>query len=374
VSRRGRGEGSIYQRKSDGLWVGAYSGADGRRRFLYGRTRSEVRDRLVVALRQAQQGVEPGPARLTFGRFLDQWLEAIMPTVRPRTFHSYSDMLRLHVRADLGAVLLTRLTAADIQRLLSKKLASGLSPRTVQYLHAIVRRSLGHAERWGLVPRNVARLVEAPRVRHPEIVPLTPDQARRLLAFVHGSRDEALYTVAIAMGLRQGEALGLRWGDVDLEAGTLSVRHTLQRLGSEVELVGPKTEKSRRTLAMPGPVVASLREHRRGQLEERIAAGPAWQDGDFVFASPIGTPLDASAVTRRYQRTLKAAGLPRQRFHDTRHACATFLLVQGVPMRVVQEILGHSRLSTTADVYSHVLPTLRRDAADRMGILLGEAL
>jgi integrase len=374
VSRRGNGEGSIYQRRADALWVGAYAGADGRRHVIYGKTRSEVRDRLIVALRDAQQGVTPGPARLTVGAFLDQWLKAIQPSVRPRTLDSYSQMLRLHVRPDLGDLPLVRLTGADIQGLLGKKMAAGLSPRTVQYIHAIIRRACGHAEKWGLVSRNVARLVEGPRVRRAEITPLTPGQARQLLAFVHGTRHEALYTVAIAMGLRQGEALALRWSDIDFDAGALTVRHALQRLGGRVELVEPKTEKSRRTLAMPGPVVAALREHRRRQLEERIVAGPAWQDLDFVFASPIGTPLDGSAVTRRYQRTLKAAGLPRQRFHDTRHACASFLLAQGVPLRVVQEVLGHSRISTTADIYSHVLPTLQREAADRMAELLDQAL
>ncbi|MGA2513933.1 MAG: tyrosine-type recombinase/integrase [Candidatus Limnocylindrales bacterium] len=373
MAKRGNGEGSIYQRSSDDRWVGAYTATDGRRRVIYGNTRSEVRDRLVVVQREALQGIAQTPARLTVEAFLDQWLDAVKPSLRPRTFASYSDLLRLHVRPRIGKVALAKLTPRDVQSLVNDRLAAGLSPRTVQYVHAVLRRALGHAEKWGLVSRNVARLVDGPRVRRAEIHPLTPDEARQLLASVRGSRDEALYTVAIAMGLRQGEALALRWSDVDLDAGALTVRHTLQRLDRKAELMEPKTPKSRRTLSMPAPVLTALRDHRRRQLEERLAMGEDWQDLDFVFASGIGTPLDASAVTHRYQRTLLAAGLPRQRFHDTRHACASFLLAQGVPLRVVQEILGHSRISTTADVYAHVLPTLQKDAADRMGELLSSS-
>lgn len=156
----------------------------------------------------------------------------------------------------------------------------------------------------------------------------------------------------------------------EVASGTLTVVHTLQRIGGEVVLTDPKTAKSRRTLSVPAPVLASLREHRKRQLGERLAAGESWQDGGFVFCSEIGTPLDASAVTHRFQRQLAAAGLPRQRFHDLRHGAASYLLAAGVPLRVVQEVLGHSQLSTTADVYAHVLPELQQDAADRMGTLL----
>ncbi len=354
--------------------VGAYTGAGGRRGVIYGSTRAEVRDRLVVVQRDAQQGIAQTPARLTVDAYLDQWLDAVKPSLKPRTFESYSNLLRLHVRPRIGRIALAKLTPREVQALVNDRLAAGLSPRTVQYVHSVLRNALGQAEKWSLVGRNVARLVDSPRVRQVEIHPLTPDEARRLLAFVHGTRDEALYAVAIAMGLRQGEVLGLRWSDVDLEGGALTVRHTLQKMRGKTELVEPKTVKSRRTLSMPAPVLTSLRDHRRRQVEERLAIGEDWQDLDFVFASAIGTPQDGSAVRHRFQRTLLKAGLPRQRFHDTRHACASFLLAQGVPLRVVQEILGHSRISTTADIYSHVLPTLQKDAADRMGELLTGSL
>ena len=199
---------------------------------------------------------------------------------------------------------------------------------------------------------------------------LTPEQARAFLEAASGDRLEALYTVALAVGLRQGEALGLRWDDVDLEAGTLTVRHALQRVGGRLRLVEPKTRLSLRNIALPPMVVAALRAHRSRQLQERLWAGSRWQEHDYVFASTIGTPLDGTNVTHRLQAILLTAGLPRQRFHDLRHACASLLLALGVHPRVVMETLGHSQISLTMNTYGHVLPSLQRDAADRMDRLL----
>ncbi len=170
--------------------------------------------------------------------------------------------------------------------------------------------------------------------------------------------------------MRQGELLALRWQDVDLEAGSVTVAHTLTRIGGVVTLAEPKTAKSRRSLSVPAPVMASLREHRRRQVAERLAVGETWRDLGFVFASGIGTPLEAHAVTHRLTRQLAAAGLPRVSFHSLRHAAASYLLSAGVPLRVVQEVLGHSQFATTADIYAHVAPELQADAAARMGTLL----
>ena len=182
-----------------------------------------------------------------------------------------------------------------------------------------------------------------------------------------GTQDGTLYLAPLGLGLRQGELLALRWQDVDLDAGTVTVAHTLQRLDGTPVLAQPKTDKRRRPIAVPAPVLASLREHRKRQLAERLAAGAAWQDGGFLFCSAIGTPPYSSNVLHRFQRQLAAADLPHQRFHDLRHACASYLLAAGVPLRVVQGILGHSQLSTTADIYAHVTPELQKDAAARMG-------
>lgn len=261
------------------------------------------------------------------------------------------------------------------------KLEAGLSPRSVQSVHAILRRALGTAEKWGLASRNVARLVDPPRVCRDEVRCLDVDQARAFLAAIRGHRLEGLFTTAVAIGLRQGEALGLRWSDIDLEAGQLSVRHTLVplpvamredggRRGSRLVLAEPKTARSRRTIALPGVVVSALREHRRTQAAERLWAGSRWTDKDFVFTSTLGTPLDSRNVTHELQRVLASAELPRLRFHDLRHTAATLLLAQGVHPRVVMETLGHSTFAMTMNVYSHVIPALGRDTADRMDALL----
>jgi integrase len=206
------------------------------------------------------------------------------------------------------------------------------------------------------------------KARH-DLRPLTAEQARAFLDAIAGDRLAPLYTTAIATGMRQGELLALRWQEVDLDARTLTVRNTL-RLGTRT-LAAPKTERARRTLRLGADVTAVLREHRVRQLEERLAAGTRWQDGDFVFASSIGTPLDSRNVTHALQDALARAGLPRQRFHDLRHAYATLMLEDGEELAVISRSLGHSNLSTTADVYAHLTPAMLERSAARMDTILG---
>jgi integrase len=279
----------------------------------------------------------------------------------------------LHLAPELGRTPLVKLTPEAVQRYMNRKQEAGLSARTVQYHHAVLRRALNQAERWGLVPRNVARLASPPRVQRPEVRPLTAEQARTFLAATKGDRLAPLYALALGLGLRQGELLGVTWDDVDLEVGTLAVRRTLQRYGGAYHLDEPKTERSRRTIPLPAGLTGVLRAHRARQLEERLRAGPEWE-GDawrLVFATERGEPLSPCQLTRRFQAALRAAGLPRQRFHDMRHAAASFMLSQGVPLRVAMEVLGHSQIAVTANTYSHVMPEIQRDAMERVGILLG---
>ena len=209
-----------------------------------------------------------------------------------------------------------------------------------------------------------------------EVAAIGPEQARQILCAVSGDRLEALYALTLALGLRQSEALGLRWDDIDLEAGSLSVRRTLQRAGGEFRFFDTKTPRSRRTVGLADPLGEQLRAHRLRQLEERLAAGGAWQGerrGDLVFTTELGGPLGNYVVTRHFQRLLEVAGLPRMRFHDLRHAAATVMLTLGVQARVVMETLGHSQISTTMDRYSHVIPELQRDASERVGAALWDA-
>lgn len=348
---------------------------DGRRvrRSLLGHTRAVVRDKLRDALAAEASGRPIPDARLTVEDFLGTWLaDIVRPRVRPSTFRSYRSVVQVHLMPGLGRHAIARLTPQDVQRFLNAVGASGRSPRTVAICRAVLRQALGQAERWGLVTRNVAKLAQPPRVPRRPVVPFDPGQARRFLRAIGGDRLEALYVVALSVGLRQGELLGLSWSDVDLERGTVRVRHALQRVDGRLVLVEPKSVTSHREVALPGVATAALQAHRQRARLERIAAGSRWSDDprDLVFTTTIGTPLDGITVTRRFQAILRDAGLPHQRFHDLRHACASLLLVQGVAPRVVMEQLGHSQISLTLGTYSHVIPALGRDAAERMDHLL----
>jgi integrase len=269
--------------------------------------------------------------------------------VRPWTYKGYEVHVRLHLKPALGRVPLERLTALQVQKLVNDKSQTGLKPKTVRYILGTLRGALNQAIRWQLVSRNVAALVDGPRVEQFEIQPLTPDEARRFLASIKGDRLEALYSVALTMGLRQGEALGLRWKDIDLEMGYLRVSKQLQRFNGKLQLVEPKTRRSRRSLAMPTTIAKGLSHHRSRQAEELRTAGSRWIDTGLVFTTPIGTGLEGTAITKDFHRKLAQAGLPQRRFHDLRHSCATLLLVQGVSPRVVMDeidTVGTDRLRT----------------------------
>jgi len=370
--RRGNNEGSITQRK-DGRWEARVSLSDGSRRVLYGKTRKAVHEKLRAALRDVDDGLPLVPQRETLGQLLAQWLEGeVKRTRRPRTYESYCSLVRVHIDPALGRRKLAQLKPQEVQAFLNQKQDSGLSASTVKYLHAILHRALGQAVRWGSIPRNVAALVTPPRIVREEVKTWTPEEARAFLDAIAGHRLEALYAVALAVGLRQGEALGLCWDDVDLDGATVSIRHQLQRLDKKFQLVETKTDRSRRTVALPSFAVLALRAHRARQLEDRLLSGTDWKgdEWELVFMTQRGTPLDAKNVTHRFQTLLEKLGLSRMRFHDLRHACASLMLAQGEHPRVVMETLGHSQISMTMNTYSHVIPALQREAADRMDQLL----
>jgi integrase len=374
-SKRASGESSIY-RDEDGRWHGFVSMGkkeNGRRdrRHVSGAKRADVvaKVRAIEAKRDAGMVDAAGRAP-TVGEWLDHWLDNIAARkVRARTLESYRSTVRLHLRPGIGHHRLDRLQPEHLERLYAVLADKGLSPASILRAHRVLSRALRVASQRGKVARNVATLVDPPAVRRPQTaLPLSAQEARQVMAAAQTRRNAARWTVALASGLRQSEALALQWSDVDLGKGTLSVRRGLHRVsGRGLVYEEPKADRSRRTLALPAPLVEALRAHRAAQREERIAAGPLWEDHDLVFAQPNGRPIERKSDWRAWKTLLREAGVREIRLHDGRHTAATLLLAEGAHPRVVMEVLGHAQMRTTTDTYSHVLPALGRDAADRMG-------
>jgi integrase len=387
-SRRGHREGTIYQR-ADGRWEARMSLGDGaaRRKSFMGKTRAEVARKLAMAQRDRDEGVFADARRQTLRAYLLDWLETIRPTVEETTWQVYEYVIRGSVIPAVGRVELGKLTAAQVQLVYADRLSLGASASTVRLLHAVMRRALGDAERMGLVPRNVTKLVRVPKVVHREMRVLSEPDVIRVLdtARQSGDRLEALWVLAFATGMRKGELCALCWRHVELagaSSGAVLVQRNLKLVyrvvdgeRRKVPVIGDvKRPSSRRRIALDGSLVAVLREHRRRQLEERMRAGAAWTDKDLVFCSEVGTELYPDHVRWHFQRLLQRAGVPRIRFHDTRHTAATLLLMHNVPVKVVSEMLGHSAISMTLDLYGHVTPDMQAHAAAVMGSLLGRSV
>ena len=373
--KRASGEGAIRQRPT-GLWearvtVGWEQGKR-IRRSVYGKTQREVVEKLVPILAQVQRGEAPPSGTRTVGAFLEEWMEGLELRVRPSTAKRYRDLLRIYAIPALGRIKLPRLTPQQVEALLTRMRRAGLAPRTAWHLRAVLRSALTDAVRAGEVTRNAAALAHPPKVEPFQVEPMTPIRARALLDTITGTDLEAPVSLALWTGLRQGELLGLRWSDVDLAARRLSVTTSLQRRGREYFLEPTKTAKSRRTIGLPDPAVEALTTHRQRQLQQRLLLGPAWaaQFGSLVFTDALGRPLDGRALTVRFQALVDRTGLGPIRFHDLRHAAATLMLASGTDLKVVSEVLGHSAIATTANVYAGVLDELKTDAADRLAQLL----
>ncbi|HEY6284837.1 MAG TPA: site-specific integrase [Ktedonobacteraceae bacterium] len=381
MGKRGNGEGSIYFRRSDEKWVGSITLENRKRRVFYGKTRKEVQEKLKVALREQQQGTLVTAPRQTLSQFLTDWLEnSQKQSVRPRTYERYEELVRLHIAPALGRYELQKLSAQHLQAFYAKKAEEGLSATTINHFHNVLHKALDTAMRWNLVARNVCDLVSPPRRKRYEVHPLTLDQVHKLLAVVEGHEMEALFKLALATGLRRGELMGLKWQDINLDTGTLQVRRLLSRVPSKMPGKGyveaePKTQKSRRSVVIAPFALEALKHHRERQLEAKIKVGRLWQDHDYVFCTSIGTHLNPTRdMLDQLKALLKKAGLPDIRFHDLRHSAATLLLSVGVHPKVVQEILGHSQISITMDVYSHVLPGMQQDAMSRLNAILKEGI
>lgn len=285
------------------------------------------------------------------------------------TLRRYKEIVRLHIVPELGRVPVARLTPQHVEKMLAAVAAKGASASSVNHCRGLLRNALQAAMKHSLVGRNVAALADARSVPAREVRVLTPYDARRILEAVKGDRLEALFTVSLALGLRQSEVLGLRWSDLNIDASTVSIQRTLQRLHGAFAFYPPKSGKSRRTIPMPVPVATALQRHMKRQLQERIALGAAWEAercGGLVFTDEEGNPLSCYHVSGRFHKLIRMAGLPPMRYHDLRHGAASIMAAQGVSARVAMEILGHAQISTTMNIYTHIAPELQKEAAERV--------
>lgn len=390
--RRGAGEGSVYWVESRQCWAAAVdvTGLDGRRRrkVVKAKTKAQVLAKLREAQKRAEGGLAPDDG-MTTGAWLDFWLANVLPgSVAPASERSYREALA-RIRPHIERVKLSKLGPQHVQAAMREMEAAGLAPRSVAYSRAVLRRSLSHAVKWQKVPYNAAALTDAPRKAKSKIDDsLTVEEVEKVLEAAKlveegrqwGSpkrppsrrgeqrpdetpvmvpdRLEALAVVVLSLGLRQGEALELRWDDINLDEAWMDVR-------------GTKSEASNRRVALPAFVVDALRRHRALQREDRLAS-TYWADPDLVFSTTIGTPIHRRNVVRWWHYLTEVrAGVGRRRFHSSRHTAATVMLNAGVPLEVVSATLGHAGIGITSDVYAKVRPEYQRSAADAMQALLG---
>jgi integrase len=374
---RSRGSGTAYLR-ADGRWMAQVfvtESVTGRRvrRAVYGKTEDEVETKLRELRDRESQGAPIAPAALTLERYLREWLSQIVSVrVRANTLAHYKFQVDKYLAPDLGKKSLGRLTAREVRMYLEQLRKRGAGPRTVQYVHATLRAALEDAVREEIIPRNVAKLVRVPAPPKTEREPLTVNEVRTLLKSSRDHRLYAMFVVFAVLGMRRSEVLGLRWEDVDLSDGYLQVRRGLQRIDGELKVLPTKTARSRRTVPLPDFVVRAFKAHLAAQERERSQLGAHWPDLGYVFTTKIGTPIDPRNCTRVVQEACKLAGLRVVRLHDFRHGCVSVLLALGVPPRTTMDIVGHSTIEMTMNVYGHVSLTDKRAAMDQLGKLLDE--
>ena len=357
LKRRANNEGSIFKESATGYWCAEISLPNGKRKRKRSKRQQVVKEWLLEQRTGLQTGFLLPDDNIQFGDYLDRFLKDVaVPTLRPKTVDSYRWLIERHIKPNLGHIELTKLRPDHLQSLYSKKLEEGLSKRSVQHMHAVIRRSLDQAMKWDLIYRNPASLVTAPTPDKKPPKTFSKSQAKTFLESVREHRWYPIYVLAITTGMRQGEILGLRWEDVDLDSGNLSVNHTVQNLGGKIIEGTPKTAGSRRTIALPGYTLDTLREYKETKGENE----------GLLFTTSSGRPVSPRNVLRHFHIALEKAGLQRIRFHDLRHTAATLLLQENVHPKIVQEMLGHSTISLTLDTYSHILPNIQQEAAEKM--------
>jgi integrase len=364
--RRGRGEHSVYQR-ADGRWAASISlgyreGGQRKRRVVYGATKKEVQDKLDSLRRDVATGTKIEPTKTTVKEFLARWLAIdVKPNRQPGTYRSYAGTLKNHVYPRIGSVRLQNLDAMQVASLYVELETAGVPARTRELVHVVLRRAFRRAVKWGMKGFNPAADAERPKVVRRDIPIIEPEQANALLVAAAGHRLEALFTFAVATGMRQGELFGLQWRDVDVKSKQVHVRHSLEELGGKLRLKEPKSASGKRSIILPSIAIEAVAEHRKRMLAEGHC-----NPESPVFCDTAGGWLRKSNFLRKvYAPILKAAGLTGIRFHDWRHYHASQLVALGTSPRVVQERIGHADVGTTLRFYVHPRHEAHQSAADQ---------
>lgn len=389
ASRRPRGEGTIYQTKL-GRWMYSIrlgNDADGNliRRSWSFDTKPQAEAKQHEVLGTLRRGSTLSDSKsLTLNAYLNQWLETRKGNIADSTYELYESLIRVHITPSIGSRKLESLNTLDLQLFLNNQLRTeaqplNLSASSVKRLRDMLGAAFKAAAAWNLIAINPMPKTLTPKVPHTDIHPLTLEQTRLFLTQLHGERLEALYKLAVGLGMRQGELLGLRWGDVDLINGILYVKHSLKhrkpKNAKTIFYIGStKTSKSRRVLHLPADLKDALKSHKELQDKERLEWGNEWRDNELVFCTSVGSNLEPSNLRRHFRLILTKAKLPNVRFHDLRHTAATLMLSAGIALKVVSDILGHENIATTANIYQHVLPSTMREALTIMDEMINKDL
>ena len=332
-------------------------------------TKKEAENALTKLLSEIHTGTYVEPSKLSYGEYLQDWFNTKKYSVGIQTAKVLKGYLNSCIIPSLGNIKLAKLTSLHMQNYVNSLRDEGLKQGTIEKIIKLIRNSLEHAIDLELIPKNVTAKTKLPKSDKEELTVWNEQEVQLFLNAVQDSRYSIVFHMALVTGMRQGELLGMRWKDVDLEKGHLTISQTLSH-GGKTFLLGGKTKSSLRKILLPASTVAKLKKHRAFVLKEKLGQGEEYQDNDSVMCTPSGTPINPANVRRSLNALIKEAAVPKIRFHDLRHTHATLLLAKGVNVKVISERLGHSNIKITVDTYSHVLPTLQEDAVNKIEEIL----
>lgn len=358
AKKRANGEGSIRQRK-DGRWEGLYS-INNKRKSVYGKTQEEVRKKLNKVLNDIDSGIYIEDCRITMGEWLYTWLyDYKKNTVKQKTFEGYEALVNKHLIPAFSKIQLKKLSVDNVQRFINQKISEGLSSRTIRYINTLLHSALKQAINNGLIVRNVAEAVTLPERKQKDRKFLTAEEQERFIKCLSDEKSGFVLLFALSTGLRRGELLALRWSNYDNQKKYITVTESLSRLKgadgkSHLTFTTPKTASSKRTIPILPDIANKLNVHRQQQAVNRLKAGQMWEDNDLIFCTDFGKPLEPRNLFRILGRVCDKAEIAHINIHALRHAFATRALENGIPLKVVSDMLGHSSIALTADIYSHV--------------------